>query len=75
MTDRRGGRSSSPYDAFNLGGHVGDDTADVAANRQRLARELGVDVADLVWMEQVHGTGSPSSPSGRPARRRRSTRW
>ncbi|GHE13079.1 laccase domain protein [Klenkia taihuensis] len=57
VTDRRGGRSSSPYDAFNLGGHVGDDPADVAANRERLARELGVDVADLVWMDQVHGTG------------------
>ncbi|MCO7221575.1 peptidoglycan editing factor PgeF [Klenkia sp. PcliD-1-E] len=57
MTDRRGGRSSSPYDAFNLGGHVGDDPADVAANRDRLARELGLDAADLVWMDQVHGTG------------------
>ncbi|MGK5111873.1 peptidoglycan editing factor PgeF [Geodermatophilus sp. CPCC 205506] len=57
VTDRRGGRSRSPYESFNLGGHVGDDPADVAANRDRLARELGVDTSRLVWMDQVHGTG------------------
>jgi polyphenol oxidase len=57
VTDRRGGRSRPPYDSFNLGGHVGDAPDDVAANRGRLARELGVDPARLVWMDQVHGTG------------------
>src|SRR3954465_6881900 len=57
VTDRRGGRSASPYDSFNLGGHVGDDPAAVAANRGRLARELGVPGDQLVWMTQVHGTG------------------
>jgi YfiH family protein len=57
VTDRRGGRSRSPYDSFNLGDHVGDDPADVAANRSRVARELGVPEARLVWMIQVHGTG------------------
>ena len=57
MTDRRGGRSASPYDSFNLGDHVGDDPADVAANRARVARELGVAEDRLVWMNQVHGTG------------------
>ncbi len=57
VTDRRGGRSRAPYDSFNLGSHVGDDPAAVAANRERLARELGVDGDRLVWMEQVHGTG------------------
>jgi polyphenol oxidase len=57
VTDRRGGRSSAPYDSFNLGDHVGDDAADVAANRARLARELGVAEERLVWMTQVHGTG------------------
>ncbi len=57
VTDRRGGRSRSPYESFNLGGHVGDDPDDVAANRDRLARELGVDASRLVWMDQVHGTG------------------
>jgi YfiH family protein len=57
VTDRRGGRSSAPYDAFNLGDHVGDDPAAVAANRDRLARELGAEPGRLVWMQQVHGTG------------------
>ena len=56
VSDRRGGRSSSPYDTFNLGDHVGDDPADVAANRSRVARELGVPEDRLVWMNQVHGT-------------------
>ena len=57
VTDRRGGRSVSPYDSFNLGDHVGDDPAAVAANRARVARELGVPEDRLVWMNQVHGTG------------------
>jgi YfiH family protein len=57
VTDRRGGRSSAPYDSFNLGDHVGDDPVAVAANRERLARELAVDAGRLVWMQQVHGTG------------------
>jgi YfiH family protein len=57
VTDRRGGRSSSPYDSFNLGDHVGDDPADVAANRSRVARELDVPEDRLVWMSQVHGAG------------------
>lgn len=57
VTDRRGGRSVSPYDSFNLGDHVGDDPTAVAANRARVARELGVAEDRLVWMNQVHGTG------------------
>jgi YfiH family protein len=56
VTDRRGGRSAAPYDTFNLGAHVGDDPVAVAANRERLARELGVAGDRLVWMDQVHGT-------------------
>ncbi len=55
VTDRRGGRSRAPYDSFNLGGHVGDDPAAVAANRARVARELRVAEERLVWMDQVHG--------------------
>jgi YfiH family protein len=57
VTDRRGGRSDPPYDSFNLGAHVGDDAGAVTANRQRLAREIGVAADHLVWMTQVHGTG------------------
>jgi YfiH family protein len=53
VTTRAGGRSKAPYESFNLGDHVGDEPAAVRANRERLAKELGVD--RLVWMEQVHG--------------------
>ena len=43
-----------PFDTFNLGDHVGDDPAAVAANRARLAAAIGL--ADrVVWMNQVHG--------------------
>ncbi|SDC29543.1 peptidoglycan editing factor PgeF [Actinokineospora iranica] len=55
ITTRDGGVSSAPYESFNLGDHVGDDPAAVAANRARLAEELGLDHDRLVWMEQVHG--------------------
>ena len=54
FTTRAGGVSSSPYDSFNLGDHVGDDPAHVAANRERLASVLGLDPANVVWMEQIH---------------------
>ncbi|QPK78500.1 peptidoglycan editing factor PgeF [Corynebacterium lizhenjunii] len=52
FTTRAGGASASPYDSFNLGDHVGDDPAAVAANRQRLQRILGVET--VVYMEQLH---------------------
>lgn len=55
VTTRAGGRSKPPYESFNLGGGVGDDPAAVAANRARLADELGLGPDRLVWMEQVHG--------------------
>src|ERR1700678_3742298 len=35
-TTRTGGVSVPPFDTFNLGDHVGDDPAAVAANRIRL---------------------------------------
>lgn len=54
MTDRSGGISEGPYGSFNLGDHVGDDPAAVAANRSRLARTLGLSEDRMVYMEQVH---------------------
>ena len=54
FTSRAGGVSAAPYDSFNLGAHVGDDTADVAANRARLAEVLGLPEERFVWMEQLH---------------------
>jgi YfiH family protein len=49
FTDRWGGVSQPPYDRLNLGGHVGDDPADVETNRSTLG--------SAVWMTQVHGDG------------------
>ncbi|SDR87851.1 peptidoglycan editing factor PgeF [Corynebacterium timonense] len=54
FTTRAGGTSSSPYDSFNLGAHVGDDPEAVAANRRRLAEVLGLASENFVWMEQLH---------------------
>ncbi|GAA2070031.1 peptidoglycan editing factor PgeF [Williamsia deligens] len=54
-TTRAGGVSAAPYDSFNLGDHVGDDPAAVAANRSRLAERIGVADDHLIWMEQIHG--------------------
>ncbi|MBW0013881.1 peptidoglycan editing factor PgeF [Mycobacterium sp.] len=54
-TTRAGGMSAPPFDTFNLGDHVGDDTDAVAANRARLAAAIGLGVDRVVWMNQVHG--------------------
>ena len=55
VTTRAGGRSQAPYDSFNLGDRVGDEPSAVAANRERLASELGLAPDHVIWMEQVHG--------------------
>lgn len=54
ITTRSGGVSKPPYDSFNLGDHVGDDPKAVAANRSRLAEQLGLPSSSVVWMEQIH---------------------
>ena len=54
-TTRAGGVSAPPFDTFNLGDHVGDDPAAVAANRARLSAGIGLGADRLVWMHQVHG--------------------
>ena len=54
-TTRAGGVSAAPFDTFNLGDHVGDDPAAVAANRIRLASSIGLPGDHVVWMNQVHG--------------------
>ncbi|MBA2816081.1 purine nucleoside phosphorylase YfiH [Candidatus Pantoea persica] len=54
-TLRRGGVSLAPWDTFNLGAHVGDDPAHVAANRQRLVTKADLPAMPR-WLEQVHGT-------------------
>jgi len=63
-TTRTGGDSRAPFDAFNLGAHVGDTKQAVELNRRRLAhalaRESSVRGADkalrIGWLNQIHGT-------------------
>ena len=52
-TTRVGGVSDAPYDSLNLGDHVGDEPAHVAANRATLQAALGV---RPVFLNQVHST-------------------
>lgn len=55
-TTRHGpGMSVPPFDAFNLGDHVGDDPLAVAANRAALRREFALP-GEPLWLRQVHGT-------------------
>jgi polyphenol oxidase len=49
---RGGGGSVGPYASLNLGDHVGDDAAAVAANRALYAQALH---AKPVYLKQVHG--------------------
>jgi len=55
VTTRRGGVSAAPYATLNLALHVGDEPADVLANRRRVAAAIGADLADFVFCEQAHG--------------------
>jgi len=52
-TTRAGGVSSGGYGSLNLGDHVGDAPAHVAANRARVRQATG---AHPVFLRQVHGT-------------------
>ncbi|OYW39901.1 MAG: multi-copper polyphenol oxidoreductase [Hydrogenophilales bacterium 12-61-10] len=51
MTTREGGVSHAPWASFNLGDHVGDDLAHVAANRAHLRQGLP---SEPGWLKQVH---------------------
>lgn len=48
------GHSAAPYQAFNLGAHVGDAPDVVQANRQLLCQISGLTQPPL-WLNQVHG--------------------
>lgn len=55
-TTRSGGVSLPPFDSLNLGDHVRDDPARVAANRERLRQHMAP--CRPVFLQQVHGTTS-----------------
>lgn len=52
QTTRHGGVSTGPWQGLNLGDHVGDDPACVAANRNLLSSRVP---AVPRWLSQVHG--------------------
>ncbi|MGF1684639.1 peptidoglycan editing factor PgeF [Photobacterium minamisatsumaniensis] len=54
-TTRVGGVSVAPYQGFNLGAHVGDDSTAVQANRDSLQSQLGLQ-HPLAWLNQTHST-------------------
>lgn len=54
FTTRHGGVSLPPYEGFNLGDHVGDDPAAVAANRAHLREVIGLPDDRILYMEQIH---------------------
>lgn len=53
ITTRSGGVSRAPFDAMNLGDHVGDMPRDVDTNRRLLREHLP---SEPLWLRQVHGT-------------------
>ena len=55
VSTRFGGVSKPPFDGLNLALHVGDERADVLANRKKFIRSLGFNVSDIVTPNQVHG--------------------
>jgi polyphenol oxidase len=65
FTGRTGGASSAPFDSMNLGDHVNDRAADVAANRALLQLTVGT---RPVFLKQVHGWNTallnPQTPDG-----------
>lgn len=54
-TMRAGGLSQGGYASFNLADHVGDDPANVSANRHHLKQHLDLP-SDPIWLNQTHST-------------------
>lgn len=63
-TTRAGGVSIAPFDAMNLGDHVGDTPADVQSNRLLLGQVLA---AEPTFLQQVHGRTVARLPVAAPA--------
>lgn len=63
MTTRAGGVSDAPWASLNLGDHVGDNPAHVAANRARLRQSLP---SEPGWLKQVHSAKVVETAVGVP---------
>jgi len=55
FTNRFEGISTGPFESKNLALHVGDSETAVIANREKLAREIGLAPEKIFYMNQVHG--------------------
>lgn len=64
-TLRPGGCSTGVYQGLNLGDHVADDPAAVAANRRALLEQARLP-AEPLWLRQVHGTRVIEADEWRP---------
>ncbi|MCM3784416.1 peptidoglycan editing factor PgeF [Neobacillus mesonae] len=53
-TSRSGGVGKAPYGSLNCAFHVGDNPADVIANRNLIAQEIGIEPEAWTCGEQVH---------------------
>ncbi|MDF7663026.1 purine nucleoside phosphorylase YfiH [Erwiniaceae bacterium L1_54_6] len=53
-TTRHGGVSLAPWNALNLGSHVGDNQEHVLLNRQRLVEQAQLPAMPH-WLNQIHG--------------------
>lgn len=63
FTTRDGGVSGAPWQSFNLGTHVGDEPAHVAANRASLRQALPTEPC---WLNQVHGVAVACADDAQP---------
>lgn len=55
FTERTGGVSTGAFASLNLARHVGDVASDVERNREIAARDLGLNLDQVQYMNQVHG--------------------
>jgi len=55
FSTRSGGVSKGVFESFNLALHVGDSQTDVQKNREILAERIGIPLAKIFYMNQVHG--------------------
>jgi len=67
-TTRGGGVSTGSYKSLNLGDHVADDPAAVAANRRLLGQGLDLP-AEPAWLAQVHGVAVTRADQSAPGTR------
>ncbi|HJR44034.1 MAG TPA: peptidoglycan editing factor PgeF [Actinomycetota bacterium] len=55
FSDRKGGASPAPYDSLNLAASVGDERANVDANRAAVAGAAGFEPGSVRFARQIHG--------------------